>query len=68
MPPSRPSRADVFDPGPRPAVSHELGALVVEDELVVVGLHEIDTLAGEELTVLSEFPRSCSLKFPRSRG
>jgi len=42
--------------------------LVVEDELVVVGLHEIDALAGEELTVLSEFPRSCSLKFPRSRG
>ena len=48
MPPSRPSRADVFDPGPRPAVSHELRALVVEDEQMLVGFDEIDALAGEE--------------------
>ena len=48
MPPSRPSRADVSGSGPGLAVTHELGALVVEDELVLVGLHEIDALAGEE--------------------
>ena len=48
MPTSRPSRADVFDPGPGPAVSHELGSLVVEDEQVLVGLNQIDALPGEE--------------------
>jgi len=38
----------MFDPGPGPAVSNELGALVVEDQQVLVGLHQIDALAGEE--------------------
>ena len=47
MPASRPPEADVFGSGPWPAVSHELGALVVEDEQVLVGLDQINALAGE---------------------
>lgn len=47
MPASRPTGADVFGSGPWPAVSHELGALVVEDEQVLVGLDQINALAGE---------------------
>ena len=48
MPSSRSAGADVFGSGPGPAVSHELGALVVEDEQVLVGLNQIDALPGEE--------------------
>ena len=45
---SGPTRADVFDFGFAPAVFHQLGALVVEDEQTLVGLDETDALAGEE--------------------
>jgi hypothetical protein len=48
LPSSWSAGADVFDSGPRPPVFHQLGALVVEDEQVLVGLDEIDALAGEE--------------------
>ena len=54
MPPSRPSRADVFDPGPRPAVSHELGALVVEDELVVGGVVSFNVVYRISVSVSSQ--------------
>ena len=47
MPSSGSTGADVFGSGPGPAVSHELGALVVEDDQVLVGLDQINALAGE---------------------
>ena len=40
--------AHVFGAGLRPPVSHDLGALVVEDQQVLVCLDEIDDLAGEQ--------------------
>lgn len=49
MPPSRLSRSDVFDPEYCAAISHELGALVVENEQVSVGRDEIGIRAHEEL-------------------
>ena len=48
MPPSGSAGADVFGSGSRPAVSHDLGALVVEDQEVLVGLDQIDNLASHE--------------------
>lgn len=48
LPPSGPTRADVFYSRPWPAVSRELGSYLVEDEQVLVGFDEIDVSAGDE--------------------
>ena len=48
MPPSGSAGADVFGSGSGPAVLHEFGALVVEDDEVLVGLDQINALAGQE--------------------
>ena len=48
LPASGSAGSDAFGSGPWPAVSHQLGALVVEDDQVLVGFEEINALAGEE--------------------
>ena len=48
LPPSGSAGADVFGSRSRPAVLHEFGALVVEDEEVLVGLDQINALAGQK--------------------
>ena len=48
LPSSGPAGANIFSSGFGPAVSHDLGSLVVEDQQVLVGFDEIEDLAGHE--------------------